>query len=158
AAGPPSVDLVLPGLAAGLPGGRDHERLPLLFAGLGIKSGEPGTHAIVAARGADDDRVLEGERSGRELEVGLIAMLLVPHHLAGFGVGGDDAPVVTRDRDDEIAPQRDAAVAVELLLTGIHLPNDFAFRPGAHVDLVDHAPDIGDVHNAVVDQGCRLDI
>src|SRR5262249_40082051 len=45
APGPPSVDLILPSLAAGLAGGRDHERFPLLFAGLGIEPGEPGTHS-----------------------------------------------------------------------------------------------------------------
>src|SRR5262249_53512763 len=40
AAGLPGVGLVLPGLAAGLAGGGDHERLPLLLAGLGIEPGE----------------------------------------------------------------------------------------------------------------------
>ena len=62
------------------------------------------------------------------------------------------------DRDDEIVPERDAAVAVGLLLAGIHLPEDAAVRAGAHVDLVDHAPDVGHVHEAVVDQRRRFEV
>src|SRR5438093_11756731 len=85
-------------------------------------------------------------------------MLLVPDDLPGLGVGRDDAPVITGDRDYEIAPERDAAVAVGLLLAGIHLPDHATLRGRAHVDLVDHAPDVGDVHEAVVDQWRRLDI
>src|SRR5262245_16143640 len=124
AAGLPGVLLVLPGLAAGLAGRRNDERLPLLLAGFGVEAGKPVAHAIVAAGGADHDRVLERERRGREFEVGLVAMLLVPDNLAGLGVGRDDAAVIAGDRDHEIAPQRDAAVAVGLLLAGIHLPHD----------------------------------
>ena len=56
---------------------------------------------------------------------------------------------------DQIAPQRDAAVAVDLLLARIHLPDDVAARAGAHVDLVDHAPGVGHVHEAVLDQRRR---
>src|SRR5437667_8256751 len=41
---------------------------------------------------------------------------LLPHDLAGLLVGRDHAGVDGGDRDDKIAPQRDAAVAVELLL------------------------------------------
>src|SRR5262249_45389835 len=108
--------------------------------------------------GADQNPVLERKRSRRELEIGLIAVLLVPDYLASLGIGRDDAAVVTGDRDDEIAPQRDTAVAVGLLLTGIHLPDDLTLRASAHVDLVDHAPDVGDVYEPIVDQGCRLDI
>ncbi len=158
AAGLPGVVLVLPGLAARLAGGGDHEGLPLLLAGLGIEPGEPVAHAVVAAGGADHDRVLERERRGRELEIRLIAMLLVPDDLAGLCIGRDDAPVIAGDGDHEIAPERDAAVAVGLLLAGVHLPQHLALLPGVHVDLVDHAPDVGDVHEAVVDQRRRLDV
>src|SRR5262249_56758472 len=108
AAGLPGVLLVLPGLAAGLAGGGDHERLPLLLAGLGIEASEPVADAVVAARGADHDRILERKRRGREFEVGLVAVLLVPDDLTGLGVGCDDAPVIAGDRDHQIAPQRDA--------------------------------------------------
>src|SRR5262245_14721307 len=126
AAGLPGVLLVLPGLAARLAGGGDDEGLPLLLASLGIEACEPVAHPVVAAGGADHDRVLEGERRSREFEVGLVAMLLVPDDLAGLGIGRDDAPVIAGDRDHEIAPQRNAAIAVRPLLAGIHLPDDAA--------------------------------
>jgi hypothetical protein len=59
---------------------------------------------------------------------------------------------VAGHRDDEIAPQRDAAVAIHLLLARIHLPQDAAHGAGVQVDLVDHAPGIGHVHESIVDQ------
>jgi hypothetical protein len=43
-------------------------------------------------------------------------------------------------------------------LAGIHLPEDAAMAAGPHVDLVDHAPEVGDVQKTIVDQRRRLDV
>ena len=152
----PGIVLVLPGLAAGLARRRDRIGLPQRIAGLGVERGDPVAQAAVAAGGADHDRILERERGGGQLQVRLVAQVLVPHHLAGLLVGRDHAPVIGGDRDHQVAPQRDAAIAVEPLLARIHLPHDAAGGAGANVDLVDHAPAVGDVHEAVLDQRGRL--
>ncbi len=115
AAGLPGVVIVFPGLAAGLARRRHRERLPFLLAGLGIERREPAAHAVVAAGAADDHGILERERRRGDLHVGLIVQVLVPDDLAGLLVGRDHPAVEAGDRDDEIAPQRDAAVAVGLL-------------------------------------------
>src|SRR5256714_1902401 len=101
AAGAPRLGLVLPGLAAGLARRRNDEGLPLHVAGLRIERGEPVAHAIVAARGADQDGVFGDERGSGEFEIGLVADLLVPHDFARLLVGGDHAAVVAGDRDDQ---------------------------------------------------------
>ena len=59
---------------------------------------------------------------------------------------------MTCNGDDEIAPQRGAAIAIDLGLAGIHGPHDRAAGAGAHVDLVNDAPGVGHVHKAIVDQ------
>src|SRR5262249_24752181 len=119
AAGLPGIVLVLPGLAAGLVGRRNGEGLPEHIAGPGVERDQPVTHARVAARGADDDLVGKRKGSRVERQVGLIAQVPVPDDLAGLLVGRDDAAVMAGDGDDEIAPQRDAAIAVDLLLARI---------------------------------------
>ncbi len=83
--------------------------------------------------------------------------ILVPHHLAGLLVGGDHAAIERSDREHQIAPQRHAAVAVALLLAGVHLPHGASGFSRPHVDLVDDAPVVDDVHEAVLDQRRRLD-
>jgi hypothetical protein len=119
---------------------------------------EPVAHAVVAAGRPDEDRILERQGRRGKLEIRLIAKLLVPDDLAALLVGGDDSGIVTRDRNDQIAPQRNTAVAVGLLLPRVHLPKDAPGGAGAHVDLVHHAPDVGDIHHAVLDQRGRFDI
>ncbi len=155
--GLPGVALVLPGLAAGLARRGHGEGLPAQLAGLGVEPCDPVAQATVAAGGADDDGVLERERRRRELEVRLVAQVLVPDDLPGLLVGRDHPPVIGCHRDHQVAPQRHAAVAVEPLLPGIHLPDDAARGARAHVDLVDHAPVVGDVHEPVVHQRRRLE-
>jgi hypothetical protein len=91
---------------------------------------------LVAAGSADRDPVAERERRRIERHVGLIAQVLIPHDLAGFPVGRHRAAVMARDRDDEIAPQRGAAIASVSLK--VHGPHDRAAGAGADVDLVDH--------------------
>src|SRR5262245_26309179 len=90
AAGLPGVVLVQPGFAAGLARRRNREGLPPHVAGLRIERRHPVAHALIAAGGADDEGILERDRRGVELELGLIVQLLVPDDLAGLLVGRDD--------------------------------------------------------------------
>ena len=152
ATGLPGIDLVLPGLTARLARGRNGKGFPLGVAGLGIERGDPVAQTAVAAGAADHDRILERKRRGGEFEVGLVAQVLVPYDLAGLLVGRDHASVIASDRNNEIAPQRHAAIAVGLLRGGIHLPDDLPAFAGAHVDLVNHAPAVDHVHKAILDQ------
>ena len=107
AAGLPCAMIVLPGLAAGLAGGRDRIGLPLGVAGPGVERRHPVAQAAVAAGAADDNGILERERGGGEFEVGLVEQALVPHHRAGLLVGRDDPAGIAGDRDHEILPQRE---------------------------------------------------
>ena len=55
--------------------------------------------------------------------------------------------------------QRGAAVRQrQLLLSRVHAPDDAAHVAGAHVDLVDHAPLVDDVEEAVLGQRRRLQV
>ena len=93
-----------------------------------------------------------------QLHLRLIVQVLVPDDLAGLLVGRDDAAVLAGGRDHEIAPQRDAAVAA--VVSPGRGPSSTAMRPcgaGAHVDLVDHAPAVDHVHEAVLDQRRHLE-
>ena len=65
AAGLPGVVLVLPGLAAGLAGRRNHIFAPDELAGRGIERRDEVAHAAVAAGGADDDLVLDRQAAPR---------------------------------------------------------------------------------------------
>src|SRR5262245_55628612 len=120
----PGVVLVLPGLAAGLTRGGNHVFAPDELAGLAVERGDPVAHAAVAAGRADDDLVLDRERRGGELHIGLVVQVGFPHHLAVVLVGGDDAGGIVGGGDDEVGPQRGAAVRQrQLLLPGIHAPD-----------------------------------
>jgi hypothetical protein len=118
--------LVLPGLAAGLARRRHHVIPPGELAGLGVEPGDEVAHAAIAAGRADHDPILDGERGGGELQVGLLVVEIgFPFDLAGVLVGGDDAGRIAGDRDHQIAPQRHAAVRQRSLgLLGIHAPDD----------------------------------
>src|SRR5207302_2272370 len=102
AAGLPGVVLVLPGLVPKLAGAGDSVKPPLFVAGLGIERDQPIADATIAARGADEDRVLERKRRGVERKVGLVTEVLVPDDLASFLVGRDHAAVAAGHRDDEV--------------------------------------------------------
>ncbi len=157
AAGLPGIVVVFPGFAAGFAGRWDGKGLPFRLAGLGIERCQPVAQAAVAAGAADHDRILERERRGGEFEVRLVEQVLVPHDLVGLLVGRDDAARVAGHRNDEIAPERDAAIAILVRELGVHFPHDRAGRAGAHVNLVNHAPAIGHVHEPIVDQWRRFE-
>jgi hypothetical protein len=70
----------------------------------------------------DDDARDIGERS-------------LPNDLAGFLVGGDNAPRTVTGGDDEVAPQCDAAALALLLLLGVHAPHNATDVARPAVDL-----------------------
>ena len=156
AAGLPGVVLVLPGLAAGLAGRRHRVMAPQHLAGRGVEPGHPVAHAVVATGGADDDLVLDRERRGGQRDLRRVGEAGFPHDAAVILVGRDDARRVLGGSDDEIAPQRGAAIAVLRLLAGVHAPDDTAGVAGGAVDLVEHACRIGDVDEAVLGERGRL--
>src|SRR5205807_488992 len=131
---------------------RDRIGLPLHVAGFWIERGDPIAQAAIAAGAADDDRILQRQRRGGEFKVRLVEHILVPDDLAGLLVGCNYAGVVARDRDDQIAPKRDATIAVLILQVWVHLPQDRAGGAGADVDLGDHTPAIDHVHETIVDK------
>src|SRR5262249_13311424 len=79
--------------------------------------------------------------------------LLVPDDLAAVAVDGDHA-AVGKVVDHEVFPQGDAArlgnVAF-VLDARIGDPHDLAVIAAAHIDLIDRAPTISGIHEAVVD-------
>ena len=100
---------------------------------------------------------LIGERRAGDLHLRHVeGDIGLPHDLAGGLVGGDDAGRRIGGRDDEIAPQGGAAVDRLPLLLGLHAPDDPAGIARGGVDLVEHAPGIGDVEEAVLRQRRRL--
>ena len=91
------------------------------------------------------------------------ATCALPGDLAGLLVGRDQ-PAVERVGDDEIAPQCDAAIvdaaagdgaSPVMVGLGIHLPDQLA-AAAMRIDLVDRAPAVGDVEEAVLGDGRAL--
>src|SRR5439155_6017763 len=162
AAGLPGVILVLPGLAAGLARLGDGVPAPQLVAGSGIERRDPAARS--PARGAvrDEHLALGGDRRGVESLLGAEFVddgdLLVPDDLAGVAVERDHA-AVGEVGDHEVFPQRDAARARQVAFVahaGIAHPDELALVGIARVDLVDRAPAVAGIHEAVVDQ--RIDL
>ena len=156
AAGLPSIDLVFPGLASRFARRGNGEGFPLQFPRRGIERGDPVAHALIAARGAYQNAVFQRERRRGKLDLGLVMQVFLPHDLAGLLVGGDDASVLARCRNNKIAPERYTAMAPEALLSWVHLPKDAAEFLRAEINLVDGAPAIHDVHETVLDERRRL--
>src|SRR6185312_17293141 len=161
AAGFPGVGLVLPGLAAGIAGFGHHVPAPKLVAGLDVERRQPAAGLRVARAVGDQNLAFGGDRGGEEFfltaEFVRLGDLLVPDDLAGVAVDGDH-PAVGQVGDHQVVPQRDAARARDIALVanaGIADPDELALVRIAGVDLVDRAPAVGGVHEAVVDQ--RID-
>src|SRR5262249_55557223 len=114
AAGLPGVVLVLPGLVPRFARSGNGISPPQHVAGPGIERGNPVARSTIATGGADDDFVLERQRRSGDEHLRAVAQVLVPHDLAGVLVGRDHACVDGGDRDNEIVPERNAAIAVEL--------------------------------------------
>ena len=161
AAGLPGVVIVLPRLAARVARLRHRVPAPQLVAGLHVERGHPAARAGVAGAVLDDDLAFGDQRRGEKLllaaEFGLGRDLLVPHDLAVVAIDGDDA-AVRQVGDHHVFPERDAARARRVafvLDAGVGDPHELAPVGIADVDLVDRAPAIGRVHEAVVDE--RID-
>src|SRR5262249_19069064 len=123
AAGLPGIVLVLPGLAAGFARRRNGVFAPEELAGLGVTLGAPATSPVAARRRAHQDLVLERERRAGDAQRRIVlADFGLPHYLPGFLVGRDHACRLVGDRDDNVAPQRDAAVGFLPFLLGVHAP------------------------------------
>ena len=144
----------------GLAGRRDHVFAPSQLAGRSIERDDEITHAAVAAGSTEDDLVLDRQRRRGELQIRLTVVEVgFPRDLAGFLVGRDHARRIVRNRDDEISPQRRAAVRErDLLLARVHAPHDPARLSGTPIDLIEHAPLIDDVEEAVLRQRRRFEV
>lgn len=71
----------------------------------------PIAHPAVAAGGADDEPVLDGQRRRGEAHLRLaIGQVGLPDHFAGILVGRDDAGRIIRRREDEVARQGSASI------------------------------------------------
>src|SRR5215217_7764850 len=104
------VVAVFPGIAAGLALARDGVGAPDLLLGRKIGRGNPATDAVLRAGHACYRHVLDDQRrAGDHLALVRIGDRTLPGDLAGFLIGGDQ-PAIQRVGDDEIAPQRHAAV------------------------------------------------
>ena len=137
---------------------RDRVRPPDLLLRRQVRRREPAADAELAAGDAGDRHVLHDQRRpGDRLALVGIGDLPLPDDLAGLLVRRDQA-AVQRVGDHEIAPQRDAAVVDAAARDGagpvvvglrVHLPDQRAFA-AVCVDLVDRAPAVGDVEEAVL--------
>ena len=157
AAGLPGIVLVLPGLAARLARRRDRVFEPKLRSSCGIKRSDPVANAAVAARRADDDLVLDRQNRAGDLQLRqVLGEVRLPHDFAGVLIGGDDARWRVGRRDYQIAPEGGAPIGRLPLLLGVHAPNDAAGIARRDVDLVEYAPGIGDVEEAIFGECGRL--
>ena len=161
AAGFPRLVFVFPRFAARFAGCGHGVPAPEFVASSRVERSDPATRFAVARAVGDDHLAVGGD--GRREEPFLAAEfvghqdLLVPHDLAVVAVDADDA-AVRQIGDHEVFPQRDAARARNVALVrhaGVGDPHEFALVRIARVDLVDRAPAVGRVHEAVVDQ--RID-
>src|SRR5262249_10517088 len=108
-------------------------------------------------RRAEQDLVLDGERRATQAHLGLAELRVgLPNRLARVLVGRDDAGRIIGNRDDEVAPERNAAIGELPLLLRIHAPDDTADVAGGCVDLVDDAPGIHRVEEAILGERRRL--
>ena len=162
AAGLPGVVIVLPRLAAGVARLGHRVPAPQLVAGVDVERRHPAARAAVAGAVLDEDLAVGHERRGQEpllvAELVLGRDLLVPDDLAVVAIDGDDA-AVGQVGDDLVFPERDAARARRVAFVrhaGVGHPDELAAVGLARVDLVDRAPAVARVHEAVVDE--RVDL
>ena len=162
AAGLPGVVIVFPCFAAGLARLGHCVPPPQLVAGVDVERGHPAARAGVAGAVLDEHLAVGDERCRREpllaAELVFRGDLLVPEDLAVLAVDGDDASV-RQVGDDLVFPERDAARAGGVAFVRharVGDPRELAAVRIAGVDLVDRAPPVAGVHEAVVDE--RIDL
>ena len=116
-----------------------------------------GAGAAVAAAAADDQLVVDDQRSRgqRAIAVRWIVELDGLHQFAGVRLGPQHL-AVAGDGNDEVLVEGNATVRgyphLGLVDARIHDPGDLGLLRVAHVDLVDGAEAVNDVHPAIVDQ------
>ena len=147
-----------PGVAPGLPGRRDHIRLPRLLAGLEIVGGDEAANPALAARHADNDLAAGNERRERHVVAAVVVgHLRGPDLLARPGVERHERRLARRE-EDLVAMQRDAA-ARRMLHDGVLRqrplvpPQHRALRRIERNHLIARG---GDEHHAAVDERRRL--
>ena len=158
AAGLPRVVLVLPGLAARIARLRHDVPAPELLARTRVERRDPSAGLRVAGSVGHDHFAVGGDR--RRVESFLAAEFvgrrhhLVPHDLAGVAVRRNHT-AVGQIGDHEILPERDAARARQVALVlhaRVRHPGEFALVRIPSVDLVERAPAVARVEEAVVDE------
>src|SRR5262245_36330817 len=162
ATGLPGVVLVLPGLAAGLARLRDRIPAPELVAGARIERGHPAAGAAVTGAVGDEHFSLDRHRRGRKpfLVAELVGLgdFLVPDDLARITVERDHA-AVRQVADHQVFPERNAARLRPIAFVadaGILDPDELALVRIARIDLINRAPAVAGIHEAVVDE--RIDL
>src|SRR6266704_888404 len=153
------VLVVLPGVVTRLALASNREGAPCFFLGRKIGRRYPAADSVLRAGNAGDRHVLHDQRRpGNDFAFIGISDLTLPGDLAVLLVGRDQ-PAIKRVRDDQVAPQGDAAVVDAAARDGagpvmvglrIHLPDEGAL-PAMGVDLVYRTPSVGDIHETVLD-------
>src|ERR1700750_1207246 len=107
----PRIGVALPGLAAGLAGCGNRVSPPQPLAGIRVQRIDMGAGALVAAAAADNELIVDDERSRSQRAMGALGIVELDglEQLAGVGLGPQDL-AIGRDRNDVILIQRDAAV------------------------------------------------
>jgi len=104
-----------------------------------------------------DDLVLDRKRRRCDRRVGRVRERGLPLDFATVLVGGDDARRAVGRSDHEVAPERGAAVALLLGLFRVMRQTIAAHCARGAVDLVEHAPGVGDVEEAILGERGGLD-
>ncbi|MNF65093.1 hypothetical protein D3C84_468440 [compost metagenome] len=135
---------------------------PHLFAGVRIAGVKLADHAEFIARAAVDQQHLaalavfhQGRRASHGVARGVVAKLLVPHHLAGFLVEGDHAGVQGAEVDlvaiDGGAAVDHVAAGADVVGQAVVVGPQALAGPGVEGEYAGVGP--GDVDHAVIDDG-----
>ena len=162
AAGFPRARLVLPRLASRIARFGDGVPPPELVAGTGIQRRDPAARLAVACSVGNDDLTFGGNGCREEFFAAAEFVRhgdhLVPDDFAVVALHGNHA-AVGEVGDDQVFPQRAAARAGDVALVihaGVGHPDELALIRVARVDLINGAPAVGRIHEAVVDEGIHF--
>src|SRR5262249_6329777 len=156
----PVILAVLPGLVARLADARNREGAPSLLAGAEVGCINPATDAELAAGRSDDGEITHDQRRQRyRLAKRRLRGFAFPNQFAGGAIERKDASV-ERNRDHLVFPQRDSTIvdAAAGDVTGpyavnprVELPFDVTLLAARHIDCIDRAPAVWNVHHGVID-------
>ncbi len=150
---------VAPRLGTRLAGGGDGIELPTLLAGFCIEGCDESANAVFAAAHADDDFVLDGQRSHGEGVAGLaIRDIRFPEGMTALGIDGHQVRVerahVKRVAQNRDAPIIRAAADGDFGIVAVVVDPEDAAGNGIERDHVIRP--LGHVHDSVNDQGGRF--